>query len=83
MRESIQISTGERHMAFQRTQQSVRALCIGSRIDDLPGDNALMADFTPSGSLTPFVTPSEAMDSGQVDDLLEWLRAYKLDQKGR
>ena len=66
-------------MAFQRTQQSVRAVCIGSRIDDLPGDNALIADVSPSGNLTPFLTPAEALDSGHVDDLLEWLGAHRLD----
>ena len=67
-------------MAFRRTQQSVRVVCIGSRIDELPGDNALIAAVSPSGNLTPFLTSTEALDSGHVDDLLEWLHAHRLDR---
>ena len=66
-------------MPFQRTQQSVRTVSIGIRIDDQGSDNALVAIFDTSCNLCPFPTPWEAVDSGQVDDLEEWLIAYRLD----
>jgi len=66
-------------MPFQRIHQSVRTVSVGSRIDDQGSDNVWMAMFGISCGLSPFPTPQEAMDSGEVDDLLEWLTAYRLD----
>jgi len=70
-------------MPFQRIHQSVRTVSIGSRIDDLEWDSTRIAEPFASCHLTPFPSFTEALDSGQVDDLVEWLVAYRLDQRGR
>lgn len=64
---------------FQRIHQSVCTVAVGSWLDDLTVPAIHPLSGICSSFLTPFPAPWEAQDRGMVDDLYEWLIAFRLD----